>query len=335
MQERQIIQTIQSRLSPTNQHVICGIGDDCAVFPSNNNDWLISTDTLVEGHHFDLRWHPPHELGCKCLAVNISDIAAMGGAPMYATISLTFTPQLTDSWFESFIDGIVEMHSAYNIALIGGDTVLGEKLSVTVTIIGQAKERIVYRGGATDGDSIYVSGYLGSAGGGLYLFKKLYESTNVADQKLFSELQKLYAPLMGQHLQPEPQVALGEVLAATGNVSAMQDISDGVATDLSHIAAKSGVGALLYAQDLPVVPELRLLAKTYGLSVTDLALTSGDDYQLLFTVKSGCEQQVELAAKQANGKIFKIGICDRGEGVRVVTPSGGTERVTFGGFEHK
>lgn len=338
MHERQIIKRIQSRLKATSPvgQVICGIGDDCAVFPSNGQDWLISTDTLVENKHFDLRWHPPYDLACKVMAVNISDIAAMGASPLYATISLTFTKQLTDSWFESFIDGIIDMHAKYKIALIGGDTVSGEKVSFTVTIIGQAQHQILYRNGAQRGDSIYVGGALGSAGGGLYLFKKDYTSP-VAARATSPHVERRnvrYSNLIKSHLHPTPQVALGEALAATGYVTAMQDISDGLATDLAHIAEQSGLQAVIFEEKIPVLPELRTLAKEYDLSLSELALSSGDDYLLLFTVKNGGEQEVENVAQQVQCPIYKIGHCTIGEGVQLIDSVGHARPIAFGGYEH-
>lgn len=338
MHERQIIKKIQSRLknaTPAGE-VICGIGDDCAVFPSNGRDWLISTDTLVEGHHFDLRWHPPYDLACKVMAVNISDIAAMGARPLYATISLTFTKQLSESWLESFIDGIIDMHTQYNIALIGGDTVAGEKVSLTVTIIGQTQHQIVYRNGAQDGDSIYVGGELGSAGGGLYLFKKEFASSREAlcATHNSSTTNDWYSNLLNKHLNPAPQVELGEALASTGYITAMQDISDGLSTDLAHIAEQSHIQAVIFEDKIPVHPDLRILAKEHNLSVTELALSSGDDYVLLFTVVKGREQEVESAAQKVQCPIYKIGHCTTGEGVQLIDRAGCRQVITFSGYEH-
>ncbi|CAG36999.1 thiamine-phosphate kinase [Desulfotalea psychrophila] len=328
MRELDIIGKIQQHLTAYNEKVICGIGDDCAVFSGDNGrPWLITTDTLVEGHHFDLSWHPAYELGCKAMAVNISDIAAMGGLPVHATISLTFTKDTEEAWLDEFIRGLAYMHHRYNINLIGGDTVAGERLSITVTLLGQAHKEPVYRHGAMPGDIIYVGGPLGSAAAGLFLFQ------NHRDE--IETLKDEYASLLRHHLAPMPQVELGRALADSDYIGAMQDISDGLATDLAHIAKKSAVQAVVFEDKIPVLPEFTRLCKRYQLTATELALGGGDDYLLLFTVRAGREKEVERLARSVQAMAYPIGLITEGSGVMLKGPTGNLTDISFRGFEHE
>jgi thiamine-monophosphate kinase len=325
--ERQIIDFIQNLLgSPADSHVIKGIGDDCAVLRKDNQSYfLVTTDTLVSGVHFDLAWHPPFLLGRKAAAVNLSDIAAMGGQPLFALLSLTF-PGSAPAWLEEFLAGFHEMLQQYDTVLVGGDTVKSPNdLSMTVTIIGEATEdTICYRSGAIKGDLVFVSGSLGDAAAGLALCQSgIYDDGTGQWQQLFKA-----------HLDPQPQVQLGRILAESCLVHAMMDISDGLATDLAHICRESRTGAEIFQEDIPVSEELLAAAGNLAVPVFDLILKGGEDYQLLFTAAPRHEHKLrKLVASQSGREIYAIGRIIEGQGVYLCN-AGDRREITFQGYDH-
>ncbi|MBE9520385.1 MAG: thiamine-phosphate kinase [Proteobacteria bacterium] len=327
LSELQIIEHIQKYLGPSaDRSVIKGIGDDCAVLRKNDRECLLITiDTLVEGVHFDLAWHPPFLLGRKTGAVNVSDIAAMGGQPRFALLSLAF-PGSAPAWLDDFLAGFHEMLQEHDTHLVGGDTVKSSNdLSISVTIIGEAAEEVIcYRSGAETGDLIFVSSTLGDAAAGLALCKTDLPS---GDSEKWQQL-------INAHLDPQPQVQLGKILAQSSLVHAMMDISDGLATDLAHICKESGAGAEIIKGELPVSPQLQSASEKTGKPVLDWVLKGGEDYELLFTVSPDHEQELRnLVLKKTGQEIFCIGRIIEGKGVFL---SDGTNRkeVSFQGYDH-
>lgn len=337
MRELDIIAKIRAKHPQNDSSVFCGIGDDCAVTTPVGEKMLVSTDTLVENRHFNLAWHHPFELASKAMAANLSDIAAMGGTPRYVTISLSFNDKLTEQWLDGFLDGIVFMQQMYSVNLIGGDTVRAEEMSISITIIGEA-ENPVMRSGAKCGDLIYVAGPLGSAGGGLHLFENVFQKDGniVGDENLknfVAEYQR-YSSLLQHHLSPRPQIALGKALAQSGFITAMQDLSDGLATDMAHIAKASGLQAEIISDMIPVRPELQHLCREYGLSTQDLALRSGDDYLLVFTVPAQYSKKVEMIAKTEKTAIYQVGEMKEGRGVILREKDECIHDISFEGYQH-
>ncbi len=234
--EKQIIKQIRDRCTTGSDQLVRGIGDDCAVIRRGADlVELVTTDTLVAGVHFEPAWHPPELLGRKAAAVNLSDIAAMGGRPRYAFMSLGLAADYQPEWLSSLITGFLARLEECGAVLAGGDTVSSPKGTVlSVTILGEAAaDRVLLRSGAAVGDLILVSGSLGEAAAGLELCRRGYHATAPAT----------WQSLLKAHLDPEPELELGALLAASGMVSAMMDLSDGLATDLAHICRESGVGA--------------------------------------------------------------------------------------------
>lgn len=331
LSERQLIEEIARRSSASASQLIRGIGDDCAVFGSpDNGRWLISTDTLVDGVHFDRSYHEPFVLGRKCVAVNLSDIAAMGGTPAFVLFSLTLPPSLPSEWVLQWVEGASAILQQYNCQLIGGDTVTGRELSFSITVLGEPSAGgIVYRDGAAVDDIIYVSGTLGAAAAGLALLQGAK-----TDQQLKNEIPR-WPMETGAHLNPTPQVELGSLLVEHGLVSAMQDISDGLATDLAHICSASGVGATIMAEKLPCAPSTGSLCEHMSLDKTDTLLKGGEDYQLLFTVPA--DRQQDLLALQQNTAAFvltPVGTITAHPGVRLVTPGNEIVDISYQGYEH-
>lgn len=306
------------------ENLILGIGDDCAVQRiADGRVSLLTTDTLIEGVHFDRRWHPEDLLGRKAVSVNVSDIAAMGGRPQFALLSLGVSSECDKKWLDGFLAGFNSVLEEYSLCLIGGDTVhSGERLMISVTVVGEmAEDNVCYRSGAKVGDLIWVSGFLGEAAAGLELCRK-----NITGNKT-------YKPLVKAHLDPEPKVVLGVEMAESRLVNAMMDISDGLATDLAHICSASGVGAEIDRSAIPLSAALLAASQELNCSPLDLALKGGEDYQLVFTSPPERRESVITIASNLGMKIYCVG--------RIVDDSGvflcqGKKRIdiSYRGYEH-
>ncbi|MFW8600727.1 thiamine-phosphate kinase [Desulfobacterota bacterium M19] len=320
--ERRLIDYIKQAAGKTPA-LVQGIGDDCAVFDVREGcKQLVSVDTLVEGVHFDLTWHGPRELGHKAAAVNISDIAAMGGKPCFALLSMALPACLDFTWLTAFTEGFTAELREYEIVLIGGDTVSSPAgLSLSITIIGEAEEgRILYRSGAGIDDVIMVSGPLGDAALGLNLCRQGRSAS--------------WPQLTAAHLTPRPEVALGRYLAAGGKITAMLDMSDGLATDLAHMCEASGLGARLDVDLIPVSIAAGQAALALEIDVLDLALSGGEDYKLLFTCPAAAAEDLRREVRAGlKRQIFRIGKMVAGRGV-LLCGGDGERDVSFQGYEH-
>ncbi len=328
--ERQLIKSIRKQSLQTTEDLVRGIGDDCSVFGKlKETAWLISTDMLVDTIHFDRAWHDPKRLGRKCIAVNLSDIAAMGGVPRFLLISISVPDGFSFKWLDEWFEGVREILAEYDCLLIGGDTVTGKELNISITVLGnQSCDRILYRNGAKKGDIVYVSGELGSSAAGLWLFQN--------NKRLHLDIcEDEYTEMCSAHLNPVPQVELGKLLCRSGCVSAMQDISDGLATDLSHICQESEVRALIHENKLPCLPELEILCKNQNIKRNDLILKGGEDYQLVFTVyEDRCKELEDLIEQHLDISITAIGKISEGRGVLLETIESEKVDITFQGYEH-
>jgi thiamine-monophosphate kinase len=302
VRETDIIASFHRAFNRPASGLIKGIGDDCAVFRSGGRNWLVTTDALVEGVHFRLETNPPYRLGKKCLAVNLSDIAAMGGIPRYAFLNLGLPQPVPRGFLPLFIKGLKEEAEKFSVALAGGDTHQSPQgISIGLTVIGEAAENPAYRSGAKAGDRLYVSGCLGQSAAGFRLLTKIQKHSTLLRPGHLRELIKA-------HQDPEPQVALGHFLVRRRLVRAMIDLSDGLATDLRHICRASGVGALLDADQIPLSPALKAAADPLETSPLQLALTGGEDYQLLFSVPKGLVKKVESGVReQFKRPLYPIG----------------------------
>ncbi len=259
MGEFEFIETIRRSFEGIGDGAITGIGDDCAVIPqSGGESFVVTTDMLVEGVHFLRHATSARELGAKSLAVNLSDVAAMGARPVASFLSLALPPECREEWAQEFMEGYRELSARHGVKLAGGDTTgsLGG-IAVNVTAIGRTpNERLKFRSGARPGDIVAVNGSLGESAAGL-------------QDILAGRLDTLSAQI---HRNPVPQVAEGEWLGGRAEVHSMIDLSDGLASDLTHILKASKVGAEV---DLDAIPTP---------VATELAVTGGEDYKLLLTV---------------------------------------------------
>jgi thiamine-monophosphate kinase len=327
--ERECIEHIgQLVTKQDNEFLLKGIGDDCAVIRKGDDMCLLlTTDTLVSGVHFDLSWHPPYLLGRKCISVNMSDIAAMGGKPYACLLTIGF-PNKVPPWLDDFMKGFLEVLQVYDTLLIGGDTVMSKNDTVfSVTLLGEMdRTKVCYRSGAKAGDIIWVSGSLGNAAAGLELCRRGFYAGKDSAGK--------WQNLLRSHLDPEPHVELGDLLAASGFVHAMMDISDGLATDLAHLCHESGVGAEIEQALLPVDEILREAAVDLDRPSMDWVIRGGEDYQLLFTTEAAVAQKLhKYIAERSGRQIFPVGRIVEGQGVYLLNGSE-KEEISFQGYEH-
>ncbi|NPA95715.1 MAG: thiamine-phosphate kinase [Thermodesulfobacteria bacterium] len=311
--------------------IAMAIGDDCSeIVPDPGHSILLTTDTMVEDVHFRLSYFTPYILGRKLASVNLSDIAAMGGSPLGALLNLEVPPGLSDPanpFWPQFIKGLSEQLARYNAFLIGGDTVKTtcNRLALTLSLLGQVKQgRAIYRHGAKPGDLIYCSGPLGESACG----------QKVLDSKRFFLPLPVKRRLVKRHLDPEPRLALGQALANVG-VSAMIDISDGIATDLGHIAKSSGVRANILASALPIPRSVRIFAQRLRHHrPLDFVLFGGEDYELVWTVPARNEKKMQKALLPILKRpAIRIGYMTEGEGVWLLE-AGSKREITFMGYEH-
>jgi len=314
------IGTIAARAARHNG-VSIGIGDDCAaILPTPGMTLLTTADLLAEGVHFDLKWSDPHTLGRKSLAVNLSDIAAMGGIPRYALLSLAVPADVPLQFLDRFMSGFLEQAERFGVSLIGGDTSASRGgLFINVTLMGeQFPQMIVTRGGAKTGDLICVSGTLGDSALGLELVRRGDSGGDAVKR----------------HLDPEPRVRLGRALAEAAIPNAMIDISDGLVADLGHILRLSGKGGVVHLADLPLSPEYRKQGGRYGADSYALCLGGGEDYELLFTLPEARLEQARALGSTADVPVTVIGEIVAETGVCLVAPDGSRHEAPASGYDH-
>lgn len=262
-----------------------GIGDDCAILPQHDGiETLISSDMLVEGSHFLIDDISPEDLGWKSAAVNLSDIAAMGGRPTASFLSFSVPSRLRGEWTALFLRGYKEISDKYGVPLLGGDTNSSpDRLCICVTVLGECVSGTARkRSEAREGDLVCVTGKLGDSAGGLNLI--LGDGANDSDERF----------LIRRHHHPLPRIDEGRALAANAGVHAMMDISDGIASDIHHILDASSKGAEIDVCKVPVSEELRRVCALHGWNEVELAVSGGEDYELLFTVSAGAESALAV-----------------------------------------
>ncbi|HEX7370841.1 MAG TPA: thiamine-phosphate kinase [Rhodanobacteraceae bacterium] len=319
MSEFTLIDSLRARVNIARGDVALGIGDDSALLvPPAGQQLVACTDTLVAGIHF-LPDTDPADLGWKSLAVNLSDLAAMGATPAWSLLALTL-PQALPRFVERFADGFAELACAHAVALVGGDTTQGP-LAITVTALGCVPPgQALTRHGARAGDVVFVTGTLGAAVAALYGLRDGVYGTgrSAVDPELLTTLNR-----------PQPRLAAG--LALRGLASACIDVSDGLLADLGHICVDSGVGAEIDVDSLPVS---RALAASFDhAACIDMALSGGDNYELCFTAPAAHADAVQRALAALPGGVTRIGRIVAGAGVlardargqRVVTRNAGWE----------
>ncbi|OPX84222.1 MAG: Thiamine-monophosphate kinase [Pelotomaculum sp. PtaB.Bin104] len=294
--EGKIIDLIHSKVLITNPKIVAGIGDDAAVIEAGDHYEIITTDMLVEGVHFSMDFTDAYHLGRKSLAVNLSDIAAMGGEPLYYLVSISLPGHTKVQFVEDFYQGMQDLALTHGAHLIGGDTVGAEnKIAIAITVTGQVKkDEIIFRRGANPGDLVYVSGFLGDSAAGLKIMLAGLRG------QLAPEIESY---LIKRHIAPEPRLELGRILAINRLASALNDVSDGLVKKVWEIAISSQVAIKINPAAMPISAQLGKFSSQLNVPAIDFALQGGEDYELLFTVPP--EQEARLAKYQLPVK--KIG----------------------------
>jgi len=298
-----------------------GIGDDAAWVDHPRGSSLVTADLLIEGIHFDLNWTSLVDLGYKSLAVNLSDIAAMGGTPAYVMLSLGIPANFDSNKIDKLYRGIKGLAKKHCVTIVGGDTNTADSLIISVCLIGHPPKKPICRSGAHVGDDIYVTGTLGDAALGLDLLKLKRRPQSRAFEQLLT-----------RHHRPTPRLAAGALLAKRNLASAMIDVSDGLIQDLTHICQASGVGARIQQDKLPLSSAYRALAGTIGMTH---ALSGGEDYELLFCAAPQQRKRIDTLGKQARVPITLIGVCvPPAAGIRVLDAAGTEVRIKSHGHDH-
>jgi thiamine-monophosphate kinase len=311
--ERLLISRIrgQARRRPG---LAAGIGDDCAILQiPTGHQALVTTDFSLEGVHFRREWHPAEAVGHRCLARGLSDIAAMGGSPVAAFLSLALPPNLPQSWVNQFVKGLLGLADKFEVSLAGGDTAQSPVgVLADIVVVGSVpKGKAILRSGARPGDRVYVTGALGGSAAAL---------------ELLLSGRKLRPTDFPRHFYPSPRIEVSQFLRANHLASAMIDLSDGLSTDLAHICEESGVGAEIHADR---VPRATISKPTREVDLK-FALHGGEDYELLFTVPGN----KRVPAQIAGVAVTQIGHTTRGKNVVLMNSDGVEVKFRPQGWEH-
>lgn len=320
----------------TRPDVVLGVGDDAALLALDPaSPWLLvaAVDAQVEGRHFVRGVATLEDIGHKALAVNLSDLAAMGAEPLWALVSLVLPPAADPAELERIYAGMRALAERYGVAIVGGNIAATAQgpLTLDITALGRVRRgRALTRAGGRPGDALLVTGTLGAAAAGLLALTTGHSPEDVA--KLAPNMLSLARAAL---VAPVPRVDEGRALAETGDVHAMLDVSDGVAADLAHLCAASDCGALLDAAAIPVSPAARAVAAAFGRDALDLALYGGEDYELLFATAPTAVDAVRDAVVGCGGEAHVIGtLTTPADGLRIRWPDGAVGPLEPHGWDH-
>jgi thiamine-monophosphate kinase len=321
-----LIDRIRSRRVPHDEDVVLGIGDDCAILRRGPVLEVLTTDCLVEGSHYQPGWLDMTDVGWKVIAVNVSDVAAVGGVPKHALVTLFLPEDLTVKQIDDLYDGMERCGEEMGVVVVGGDIVkINGPFGVSVTLAGVCeRDEIVLRSGARQGDTIVVTGTLGDASVGL---KALRDGTAGSESETMDGC-------IARFRRPVPRLRESRAIIEQLQPTSMIDISDGLLSDLWHIMEASGVGATLEAQEIPIGSGVIDFFGGNEEEALSQALAGGEDYELLFTIKSRFEEKLPDLAAGLGTKFTPIGkITAKGAGVRLAGQAGERE-LERGGFDH-
>ena len=334
--ERELIARIRRQLPPAPDWLLVGIGDDAAVVePERNRVEVLTVDALVEGIHFDRRFVPPDAIGHRALAVNLSDLAAMGAAPRLALLSMALPAALPLADFDAITAGFALLAARHRLHVVGGNLTRSPgPLLVDVTVIGTVKRRqALTRSGARPGDDLYVSGTIGAAAAGLRMLQerinppanehlalattgdlRLSTTGDTRDTEVQADLKRdsfsvVRESCIERYLRPEARLRLGIHLGRNGAASACMDLSDGLADGFQQVADASGVGMTIDADALPIDPGARAFFEAHGRDAVVESLTAGDDYELLIAVRPRTERRLTAAMRRGDVMLTRIGRC--------------------------
>lgn len=326
-----LINRLTNNYQPVLKSTVKGIGDDAAVLQLGQDQTIISTDILAEGIHFDLAYTPLKHLGYKAVVVNLSDLYAMNGTPTHITVSMALSNRFSVEAVEEIYSGIYLACQKYGVDLVGGDTTASPKgLFLSITAVGTvAADKVTYRNTANVGDLICISGDLGAAYLGLQLLER-EKQVWLSHPEMQPELnEKAY--LVERFLKPEARKDIIAALAGVGVVpTSMMDISDGLASELHHICQQSQVGAYLEESGIPIHPEAQLQAIDFNIDPVTCALSGGEDYELLFTIRPEDVDKIKyLPDLYIAGEIVA-----QSDGIRLHTKGGNIHTITAQGWQH-
>jgi thiamine-monophosphate kinase len=326
LSERELIARIQQHLPPAPDWLLVGIGDDAAVVePERNRVEVLTIDAIVEGVHFDRAFVPPDAIGHRALAVNLSDLAAMGAAPRLALLSMMLPSAFPLADFDAIAEGIAALAARHRLHVAGGNLTRSPgPLMIDIAVMGTVKRRqALTRGGARPGDDIYVSGSIGSAAAGL----RVLRSAANRDRRLVTDDPGLTTGewrLANAYLRPEPRVRLGLLVARNRAAAACMDLSDGLADAVHQMAEASGVGMTIDAGALPIDPCARAFCEAQGTDAVIDAITGGDDYELLLAARPRMRGRLAAAAGHGHVALTRIGRCTGDRAVMLQRTAGDT-----------
>lgn len=321
LSERDLVARIQQQLAPPPSWLTVPIGDDAAVVETERNRLeVLTVDALIDGVHFDRRFTPPDAIGHRALAVNLSDLAAMGATPRLVLLSLALPADLPCDDFDGIIRGLATLAAATGVTVAGGNlTRTPGPLTLDITAIGSVKRRgVLQRSGARPGDIVYVSGSIGSAAAGLQMLKAGTEGSETC---------------VSSYLRPAARIRVGQLLGRNRAASACVDLSDGLADGVSRIAEASQVGITLDASALPIADDASRWFEARGAAAIDEALTGGDDYELLFTVRPRLRGRLRAVFQHGGVPLTRIGTCTASRAL-LLTLADGSTRVMPSGYTH-
>lgn len=325
-----LISRLMGAVPSHSENVVRGAGDDAAVLRAKAGQLtLITTDMLVEEVHFSLRYCPLRSIGWKALAVNVSDIAAMGGVPTAAVISVGIPQHMEVEQIEQIYQGLGDCAAEYGVDIVGGDTVRSpDRLVINAALLGWVEPaNVKYRSGAGPGDYILVTGPLGNSAAGLHIL-------HIMDNGLTGDRVENFGEAVRSHLYPRARVREGRILGGSGYVTSMNDISDGLASEVLEICMASGTGCELEAAKVPYTGEMAAISQKAGVSPMEWALYGGEDFELVFTVNQPGLDLVIAMLKQAGCPPAVIGRITEPENGCLLVDKKGKTALTAGGYNH-
>jgi thiamine-monophosphate kinase len=327
--EDELVAAVAKILAGEGTGVRLGIGDDAALVEAGDRTVILTTDVLVEDVHFRRGAISARDLGYKAIAVNVSDIAAMGGSPRYALVAAALPRDIQIAWVVELYGGIRDAAAEYAMAVVGGDTSVSDRIVVSVTVTGEvARNGAVTRAGARAGDRLVVTGQLGASAGGLRLAEADPESVRPIIGSGWARA------LLAAHVRPQARVGEGQTLAQSG-ATAMMDLSDGLAIDLGRLCRASGVGAVVDLSRVPIAPELAPLAGILPIDPLHLALSGGEDYELLAALPIQAVEPARAVLRERFGtRLTEIGEVRREEGLVALLEDGSERPLEPEGWNH-
>ena len=323
--ENQIVSLLQNRFARRSALVETGIGDDAAVLrlPGSREKWVVTTDMLLEEVDFRRDWQTPRQLGARALAVNLSDLAAMGARPRFYLVALAVPSGIGERWIIALYEGLAQIGLRHGAVLVGGDLSRSpSEIQITITAIGESlRGKLICRSGGAAGDFLYVTGKLGRAAAGLSLLETgCRRAGNPAERRA-----------LDAQRSPQPRCEAGLWLAQSGFCGAMMDLSDGLSMDLPRLCHESGAGAEVCLSSLPTFPESR----AWGCDPLELALHGAEDFELLFSIRADKMERFASAYPKGLPPVSRIGRLTRARGVALIPAPGRPPRpLAQRGFDH-